>query len=135
MGTSNEKQIKLSDVKHAGELQCTESEAAAFLGIRLSTFRKLLRDDERVQDNWIKGIELGRVGLRLKQMKLAGSHPQMGIFLGKQYLGQKEITTTELTGVDGEKLFDADNLSQEERDALRHLISRGSESERGSAGA
>lgn len=116
-------------MEKVARLQCTAQEAAAFLDIRLSEFRRLLRDDERVRGAWERGQELGKVSLRRKQMTLARENAQMAIFLGKQMLRQKEISRTEHTGAEGERLFDATRLTQKERDALRDLLARGSEPE------
>lgn len=119
------KTVRAKDVERLARLQASESEAAAFLDIRLTTFRELLRTSESVKNAWKRGAELGKVSLRRKQMRLAEVNASMAIFLGKQMLGQKDVVTQEHTGVDGEPLFDASKLSQRERDELRRLLDNG----------
>jgi len=121
------KSIKPKDVERIARLQCTRAEAAAFLGIRVSSFDRLLRNNERVKDAWERGKQMGRISLRRKQHRLAAVNAPMSIFLGKNYLGQQDKVTTEHTGADGGPIeFDATKLTSEERDALRRLITRGS---------
>ena len=121
------KKVRIKDIERIARLQCTRREAAAFLDIRVSTFDSLLRRDERVRDAWEKGQELGRIGLRRKQMRLASVNAPMAIFLGKNYLSQRDKITTEHTGAEGGPIqFTADNLDTEERNELRRLITRGS---------
>jgi len=125
-----EKDISLKDVRKLARLQCTRLEAAAFLGIRKQTFDRLIREDERVRDAWEQGKQLGKISLRRKQFKLADDSAPMAIFLGKQYLDQREIVTQEHSGRDGGPIeFDASELSQEERDQMRALVKRGVKSE------
>lgn len=124
-------QVKTREIERLGRLQCTHREAAAFLNIRLHQFNSLLAKDERAKIAWERGIQMGRISLRRKQMRLAGNNSSMAIFLGKQMLGQRDIVTTEHTGDGGGPVeIDASKLSQEERDALRRtLVKSGKSSE------
>ncbi|MHA1859151.1 MAG: hypothetical protein ACTSUU_06870 [Candidatus Thorarchaeota archaeon] len=116
-------------------LQCTHREAAAFLGIRVHQFRSLLASDDRVKQAWERGLMMGRISLRRKQFRLAGANSSMSIFLGKQILGQRDVSTTEHTGADGGPIdFDASDLSQDERDELRTLLTRSSKPRDGAEG-
>ena len=76
-------------------LQCTRDEICAVLNV----------DDNTLID-WCKNTygcdfrtiftekkQLGKMSLRRSQWKLAEKNPTMAIWLGKQYLGQKEQTT------------------------------------------
>lgn len=124
-------QVKTKDIERLGRLQCTHREAAGFLNIRLNQFRTLLASNEKVKSAWEKGIQMGRISLRRKQMGLAGGNATMAIFLGKQILGQRDIVTNEHTGADGGPVeIDASKLNQEERDAIRRsLVKSGKSSE------
>lgn len=117
--------VKTSEIEKLGRLQCTYREAAAFLDLRVHQFRKLIATDKDARDAWEKGLSLGRISIRRKQMRLGGSNANMAIFLGKQYLGQRDVVTNELTG-DGASngSFDASKLSQEDRDELRRILAR-----------
>jgi uncharacterized protein YjhX (UPF0386 family) len=118
--------IRTKDIEKVARLQCTPREAAAFLGIRLHQFKSLLAKDEGVQRAWERGQMMGRVSLRRKQFRLAGSNASMAQFLGKQILGQRDIVTQEHTGDVGLEI-DASKLSQKERDAVRKALVKSSE--------
>lgn len=107
-------------------LQPTQREAAAFLGISIKRFTKLLRDDERVKKAWEEGFEKGKLSLRRKQLRLATTNAQMAIHLGKQYLDQTDSKSVELTGPGGGPLESVDltKLSADERKQLRHLLTQ-----------
>lgn len=119
--------VSIKEVEKLGRLQCTPREAAAFFDIRVGQFKRLLEKDPEVRRAWERGQSLGCISIRRKQLRLGGSNANMAIFLGKQYLHQKDVVTNELTG-DGANRLDASQLSQEERDALRRLLSRRAES-------
>lgn len=72
-----------------------------------------------------EGRQLGLVSLRRKQFSLAGINATMGVWLGRQYLGQREVVTNELTGRDGGPVeIDLSRLTKAERDELRQLLGR-----------
>jgi len=113
-----------------GRLQCTHREAAAFLSIRVHQFRHLLAKDEAAKRAWERGLMMGRISLRRKQSRLSGVNASMAQFLGKQYLGQRDVVVQEHTGEGGGAVeIDASKLSQAERDDLRKLLTRSGKSE------
>ena len=121
--------VKTKDIEKMARLQCTHREAAAFLGIRVHQFRNLLAKDEKARDAWERGLMMGRIGLRRKQMRLAGANASMAQFLGKNILGQRDVVTNEHTGDGGGPVeIDASKLTQEERDELRALLNRSGKS-------
>ena len=100
-------------VRQLGMLQCTQEEAAAFLNIGFVTFKRLLRREPTIREAWERGLKGGKVSLRRKQMRLANSNPAMAIFLGKQYLGQRDVQTNELTGKNGQPVEFAGKIQVE----------------------
>lgn len=121
--------VKTKDIEKMARLQCTMREAAAFLGIRVHQFKSLLARDEKARDAWERGLMMGRISLRRKQMRLAGGNASMAQFLGKNILGQRDVLTNEHTGDGGGPVeIDADKLTQEERNELRSLLTRSSKS-------
>lgn len=116
--------IKISDLRRLGALQCTKREAAGFLGVGIKTFNRALSSNEKALKAWEDGQQVGKVSLRRKQFNLASVSTPMAIFLGKQILGQKDITTSELTGPDGSRLesHDLERLNAQERAQLRELL-------------
>ena len=118
--------VKLSQLKKVAGLQCTQLEAACFLGIRLHEFKKLLRTNVRVAQVWQEGQQLGRVSLRRDQRRLGRVNPSMAIHLGKVYLDQNLAAKHEHTGEDGGPIetYDVSKMTRAERDQLRRLLDR-----------
>ena len=78
--------IDYETVKKLANIQCTQEEIASFLGVSVRT---LQRDEEFCRIYKI-GQDNGRMSLRRMQFKLAERNPAMAIWLGKQYLNQKD---------------------------------------------
>lgn len=73
-------------VEKLASIQCTQEEIATFLNISVRTLQR----DEEFCRIYKKGIENGKMSLRRMQYKLAEKNTAMAIFLGKQYLGQRD---------------------------------------------
>ena len=80
-------EINYKLVESLSSIFCTEEEIATILEVSVRT---LQRDDEFCRV-FKKGRETAKMSLRRKQYDLAGKNPSMAIFLGKQYLGQRDI--------------------------------------------
>jgi hypothetical protein len=80
-------EIDYATVEKLANIQCTQEEIASFLGI---SSRTLLRD-EKFNELFAKGRENGKMSLRRIQWKHAEKSVPMAIWLGKQYLGQRDI--------------------------------------------
>ena len=116
--------VNLSDVRKLAQLHCTQKEAAGQLSIGVVSFRKLLKDNDKVKVAWEQGLEQGKVSLRRKQSNLATNSAPMAIWLGKQYLGQDDKQTVQHTGADGGPIetVDVSQLNTDERRQLRKLL-------------
>ena len=78
-------------VEDLGKIQSTHSELAAVLGVSVDTVARRLQDDVEFCGAYKKGLENGRSSLRRIQWKAAlGGNTAMQIWLGKQYLNQRE---------------------------------------------
>lgn len=88
------KEIDYAIVEKLANIQCTQEEIASFLGI---SSRTLLRD-EKFKELFAKGRENGKMSLRRIQWKHAEKSATMAIWLGKQYLGQKDVIEASTTG-------------------------------------
>lgn len=86
------KQIDYNAVEKLANIQCTQEEIANFLGISVRT---LQRDDEFCRI-YKKGQDNGKMSLRRIQYKLAEKNTAMAIWLGKQYLGQRDNLSEEI---------------------------------------
>lgn len=68
-------------------IQCTQDEIASCLGVNVKT----LRADDKFLELYKKGQEKGRMSLRRYQFECAKKgNSAMLVWLGKQYLGQKD---------------------------------------------
>ena len=81
------KVIDYEAVEKLANIQCTQEEIANFLDISVRTLQR----DEEFCRIYKKGQDNGKMSLRRIQFKLAEKNTAMAIFLGKQYLGQRDI--------------------------------------------
>lgn len=89
-------EIDYEAVKKLAGIQCTQAEIAAWLGCSVDT---LLRD-EKFCEIYKSGLENGKMSLRRYQWRaLEEGNTTMLVWLGKQYLNQKE--RNELSGQNG----------------------------------
>jgi hypothetical protein len=83
-------------------LQCTDEEIASWLGVSTRTIESRRKQPEfaAVMN---RGRAKGRISVRRAQMKLLeAGNGTMGVWLGKQLLGQRDVTPIELSGPNGE---------------------------------
>ena len=80
------KEINYKLAESLASIFCTQEEIASVLGV---SSRTLLRDAEFCRI-YKKGQEMAKSSLRRIQWKHAEKSASMAIFLGKQYLGQKD---------------------------------------------
>lgn len=74
-------------IERLAGIMATQEEIAAFLDVSVKTLQR----DEEFSRIYKKGVEKGKMSLRRSQMKLAERNAAMAIWLGKQYLGQREV--------------------------------------------
>jgi len=92
-------EIDYEAVKKLAGIQCTQGEIAAWLGCSVDT---LLRD-QKFCEIYKSGMENGKMSLRRHQWRaLENGNTTMLVWLGKQYLGQRE--KNEITGRNDEPL-------------------------------
>lgn len=80
------KEIEYETVEKLASIQCTQEEIANFLELSVRTLQR----DEEFCRIYKKGQDNGKMSLRRTQFKLAEKNPTMAIWLGKQYLGQRD---------------------------------------------
>ena len=93
------KEIDYIAVEKLANIQCTQEEIANFLGLSVRTLQR----DEEFCRIYKKGQDNGKMSLRRMQYKLAEKNPTMAIWLGKQYLKQRdtfEVESTQLVKVE-----------------------------------
>ena len=79
-------EIDYATVEKLANIQCTQDEIASFLGVSTRTLQR----DEKFMELFNKGRDNGKMSLRRIQWKHAEKSATMAIWLGKQYLGQKD---------------------------------------------
>ena len=90
--------IDLAELEKLCGLQCTDEEIAAWFGVTTRTIerRRKVRKFAEVMD---RGKAKGRISVRRQQMKLLeAGNATMGVWLGKNILGQVDEIRHELSG-------------------------------------
>ena len=93
------KEIDYIAVEKLANIQCTQEEIASFLDLSVRTLQR----DEEFCRIYKKGQDSGKMSLRRMQYKLAEKNPTMAIWLGKQYLKQRdniEVENKDLSKLD-----------------------------------
>lgn len=119
----NPDEATLKQLRGLGQLQCTVRECAAFLQVSPVTFEAFLKLDG-VRDAFEEGQANGRVSLRRTQFRLAEKNANMAIFLGKQYLDQRDHKTHEHSGPNGTPIPYTDMTADERRARIAELQER-----------
>ena len=97
-GGRPKKVIDYEAVAKLAALQCTQEEIASFLGVSVDTLTR----DPKFCGTYKEGIERGKMSLRRHQWRaLEEGNPTMLVWLGKQYLRQRDKFDHELTGAEG----------------------------------
>jgi len=119
-------EIDLVELEKLCALQCTDEEIAHFFGVSTRTIENR-RKQRRFLDVMKREHAKGRISVRRAQMKLLeAGNSTMGVWLGKQLLGQREVITNELTGSGGGPIAiagktDLSRLTDDELQQLREL--------------
>ena len=90
-------EIDMDKAVKLASIMCTQSEIASVLGVSVT----VLEHDPEFQRIHKKGMESGKASLRRMQYAAANNgNATMMIWLGKQYLGQRDKSEQEITGKD-----------------------------------
>ncbi len=93
--------IDYEAVKRLAAIQCTQAEISSFLGVSVDTLAR----DTTFCGLYKEAIERGKMSLRRYQWKaLEAGNTTMLIWLGKQYLGQKDQQHQTVTGEGGKPI-------------------------------
>ncbi len=97
-------EIDLEQLEKLASLQCTDQELAAFFRCTTRTIEKR-RKEPAFKEALDRGKAMGQISVRRAQMRLLDSgNATIGIWLGKQLLGQRDVTPVELTGANGSEI-------------------------------
>jgi hypothetical protein len=86
----------LRTIFELAKLFCIQEEIAGVLGVTKRTLSTFLSNHPEAHDAWEDGMKHAKVSLRRKQLALADKNAPAAIFLGKNYLGQKDEHTTNM---------------------------------------
>jgi hypothetical protein len=102
-----QKEIDQKQFENLCGLQCTEEEIADFFDCSVDTISRWCKRtyDESFAEVYKKKSSKGKISLRRAQLRLAEKNASMAIFLGKQYLGQRDTPPVEAP--DTNNLFEA----------------------------
>lgn len=107
----------LKQIEGLARIQCTQREAAAVLRVDEDTFNKFLGSHEKARAVWKGALETGKASLRRLQYKSAeNGNPSMQIWLGKQWLDQKDKSDVDMNAT--VKIAHEDALSLLEKAAI-----------------
>ncbi len=85
----------LQRVLELGERAGSTAAAAAALRVPRESFERFLATHVKARSAWHRGQVRARAALRRRQFEEAKTSPAMAIWLGKQYLGQKDPNSKE----------------------------------------
>lgn len=90
------KEINKDNFEKLCAIMCTESEICGFFGVTDKTLSRWCRDTYGLSfsEAYKRYSADGRISLRRAQFKIAERNATMAIFLGKNYLGQKDVMET-----------------------------------------
>lgn len=121
------KPIDWPNVDKLCALQATELEISQFLDISVDTLCRASKREHGVSfaEYFAQKRGLGRISLRRSQWQAAqGGNPTMLIWLGKQYLDQRDKNSFEHSGPDGRPIeMSAASLTDEQLDARIKALS------------
>jgi hypothetical protein len=89
-----EKEISWQQFEDLCGLHCTQDEIASFMRINVDTLRDRVEKQygEPYSIVYKRFMENGKCSLRRDQRVIGRTNPAMAIWLGKQWLGQRDIT-------------------------------------------
>lgn len=119
--------IDIDELYEMGFLQCTVKEAARKFGIARPTLVQKFIREPKLRRIWDAGKQDGMIELRKYQFALAQHSSGMAIFLGKNYLGQRDRFDHE-HGVTERKPLPAE-LSVDDLRQLRELVQQAPDDE------
>lgn len=110
--------INMDQFKSLCGMMCTEQEICAFLKVSHDTLNRWCHDNFGMTfgQAWEEFSAFGKISIRRNQFKLAETNPSMAIWLGKQYLGQKDDKEEESQPIDRiEVKFTGETVERKER--------------------
>lgn len=111
------KEINKDQFEKLCGLQCTRAEIASFFDVSDSTLLRWVSrtyKGETFETVFNNKRNLGKMSLRRTQWKLAEKYPTMAIFLGKQYLDQKDKIEATVAEIDDDHRNEIEDFLNDE---------------------
>lgn len=126
-GGRPKKEIDYKAVDKLASMMCTQEEIASYLGVSTRTLQR----DEEFNKVYKEGLDKGRMSIRRRQFLSAeGGNVTMQIWLGKQYLGQRDKVENEVSGKDGGAIeINVNSPAEEIRRRIDGIAKRNRENE------
>lgn len=102
--------IDQRDFEKLCSMMCTEEEIAGFFDCSVDTIEKFCKREYKLTfaEVYKTLSSKGKIALRRNQFRLSETNTSMAIWLGKQYLGQREVTDIDLNAnIPSDGLFEA----------------------------
>jgi hypothetical protein len=93
--------IDLVELEKVATMGCTDSDVAGFFNVSVRTIEQRRKNNPEFAEAMNRGWAKCHMSVRRAQMKWMEKSPAMCIWLGKQLLGQRDVTPIELTGAQG----------------------------------
>jgi len=95
-------EINRSEFEKLCSIQCTKEEIAGFFNCSEDTIERWCGREYKASFAVVFSQKrgLGKISLRRSQFRMAETNPSMAIWLGKQYLGQKEQQEVTVKNID-----------------------------------
>jgi hypothetical protein len=100
--------LTLRTLAALGKLFCTQQEVAGYLGVSRGALQNFFDREPYAREVFENGLQHAKISLRRKQLALADKNAPAAIFLGKNYLGQRDEHHNTTTNVSVSKLSDAE---------------------------
>lgn len=106
------KEIDQKQFENLCTMQCTEDEICDWFGVSADTLNRWCKRTYGASfaDVFKQKRGNGRISLRRSQWKLAEKSATMAIWLGKQYLGQRDNVDVTVSGVKGIALEELEKM-------------------------
>jgi hypothetical protein len=95
------KLIDLQQLENLATLGCTDLNLSQFFNVSVKTIEQRRKKNPEFAEAMNRGHAKCHITVRRAQMKWLDRSPAMCVWLGKQLLGQRDVTPIELTGPQG----------------------------------
>lgn len=121
------KEIKQKEFENLCGIQCTKLEICAFFDVTDKTLESWCKRTYHAgfSEVFSQKRGMGKISLRRKQWQLAEKSASMAIFLGKQYLGQRDNVDVTVADAKGIALDELEKMVMEDDESRSDTATEG----------